>query len=219
MTPLRVQAQLEGAICLPGNSIALDALLASAVAARDGIAPATTREGLQEIEIPVQRSECGRYHLASVAEYQPEQRALRYLTKRAPIEQYQTIGSDKIRRVDITAGENKSYRLPMETVHLVDDRMTWWCIGDANEIRSLLCLVSYLGKKRSVGLGKVRDWLVEPCSTWPGFPVLRDGQALRNLPLDTAGLSDCADHAYAVLTYPYWRHESEVLCAVPRLQV
>ena len=152
--------------------------------------------------------------MASMAEYRVEERALRYLTKRAPIEQYQTIGSAKIRRVDITAGENKSYRLPMETLYLVGDRLEWWCIGDAGEIRSLLALVAYLGKKRAVGLGKVREWLVEPCATWPGFPVMRDGHALRNLPLDTPGLVD-AETAYAVLTYPYWRHEAEELCEVP----
>lgn len=219
MEPLRIDTRITGPICLPDRPIALDALLAAAVAVRAGIAPATTREEVVDIEIPVQRATCGRYHLASVAEYAVEVRSLQYLTKRAPVEQYQTIGSHSIRRVDITAGPNKSYRIPMETLHLVDDRLTWWCVGDANETRALLQLIAYLGRKRSVGLGCVVGWNVERCDTWPGFPVLRSGHPLRTLPHDAPGLHRDVAVEYAVLTYPYWRHEAEELCVVPQRQV
>lgn len=216
MIPLKVTARLAGPVCMPERQVGLDGLLAAAVCVRDGIAPALTSADLVDVEIPVQRSGCGRYYLSSVGEYEPEAYALRYLNKRSPVEQFQTIGSHAIKRVDITSGVNKSYRIPLETVYLVDDLVTWWCVGDRDAIERLLPLITHLGKKRSVGLGRVASWAVGPTDGWPGFPVLRAGKPLRNLPADLAGVSNDADRAYAVMTPPYWRHEMEELCAVPR---
>lgn len=218
MNPLRVTARIGGSICMPERPIAIDGLLAAAVCIRSGVAPALTREELVDVEIPVMRSECGRYHLASFAEFEPEIHALRYLNKRPPIEQYQTIGSLAIKRVDIGSGVNKSYRIPLETMQLVEDALTWWCIGDALEVTALLSLIHHLGKKRSVGLGRVVSWAVEPAEAWDGFPVMRSGMPLRTLPTETAGLDATCERAYAVLSYPYWRHEKEELCAVPLSQ-
>lgn len=216
MNPLKITARLAGPVCMPERPVALDGLVAAAVCVRDGIAPALTAADLVDLEIPVKRSDCGRYYLASVGEYEPETYALRYLNKRSPVEQFQTIGSHTIKRVDITSGVNKSYRIPLETTYLANDLVTWWCIGDRAAIEALLPLITHLGKKRSVGLGKVASWAVEPTDSWPGFPVLRAGQPLRNLPIDLDGVSDDADRAYAVMTPPYWLHEKEELCAVPR---
>ena len=52
---------------------------------------------------------------------------------------------------------------------------------------------------------------VEP---WDGFPVVCGGRALRPLPVDWPGLVEPAK-AYHTLTYPYWEHSREELCAVP----
>lgn len=218
MIPLRVTATISGAICMPERPLALDALLAAAVATREGIQPALTRAELRDIDIPVRRSRCGRYHLATQAEFKIESYAGRYINRRPLIEQYQTIGNAAIKRVDTGSGPNKGYRIPMETVYLELDQLTWWCVGDRTETTSLLSVITHLGRRRAVGLGRVAAWNVSPCEPWEGFPVLRDGFPLRNLPLDTPGLSPDAGQAFAVLTYPYWRHEAEELCAVPLLQ-
>ena len=217
MTPLRVTARLAGVICLPTYPLALDALLAYAVCVRDGIQPATLPSELVDVEVPLQRSACGAFHLASCGAYKLERAELRHIHKRAPIEQYQAIGGDKIKRVMITAGPNKSYRIPLETKHLVNDTIEWWCVGDAEQIESLLSLIHYLGKRRGVGLGRVSKWTIEamgPRQLWEGFPVVRSGKPLRNLPPDWPGLVD-PECAYANLTYPYWVGATEQLCAVP----
>jgi CRISPR type IV-associated protein Csf3 len=126
-----------------------------------------------------------------------------------------------LRHIRINAGPCKSYRIPLETRHLEEDRLTWWCVGDASAIRDLLGWITYLGKKRSVGLGKVRRWTVEPCvPPWgDGFPVVRDGQPMRSLPPDWPGLADDVERAYRVLGCvdgPYWDKTREEICAVPR---
>lgn len=214
MTPLCVTARVAGALALPNHPLALDALLASQVALREGLPAPRHAADCQPIEIPIQREPGGRFHLCSHAEYEWERHALRHINRRAPVEQYQTIGRDKIRRVQITAGANKSYRIPMQTGHVVNDELRWWCVGDADAIRELLAGVVFLGKKRSVGLGKVAAWSVEACPTWAGFPVVRDGKPLRPLPTDWPGL-ERPRCGYANLTYPYWAHEREELLAVP----
>lgn len=214
MIPLVVTAELCGPISLPGGPLALDALLASQVALRLELPPPRHAEDCVPIEIPVEKEPGGRFYLASfsVAEYDAS--ALRYINRRAPVEQYQTIGEAKIRRVQITSGANKSYRIPNEVKHATGDTLTWWCVGDAGAIRDLLSTVLYLGKKRSVGLGKVSRWKVEQCDPWDGFPVVHEGRALRTLPLDWPGLVSPRS-AFRTLLPPYWDHSREALCAVP----
>jgi CRISPR type IV-associated protein Csf3 len=169
---------------------------------------------LLRIEIPVQREPGGRFHLASLGEAEFEMFERRFVNRRFPLPEAQAIGEPKLRRILLSGGPSKNYRIPMETGHLRDDLITWWCVGDREEIGDLLPHVSHLGKRRAVGLGRVREWRVDPCEAWPGFPVVRDGRALRPLPTDWPGLDQPA-LAYRTLTYPYWERAREELCAVP----
>lgn len=215
MTPLCVTADLSGPIGWQWPPLALDALLASQVALGLGLPPPRDASDCQPIEIPVEREPGGRFHLCSFAELVVEGHELRYVNRRAPVEQYQTLGEARIRRVRINAGPDKSYRIPHDVLRLEADRIRWWCVGEAAEIERLLLGVTHLGKRRAVGLGRVLRWTVAPCYSWgAGFPVARDGKPLRSLPQDWPGL--VAPHvAHVALTYPYWDHLREEPCAVP----
>lgn len=206
MIPLRVEARLGRVIVNPSRRIALDALLAAAVAQRDQLPPPVD-DLIVPIEIPVQRSACGRFHLASFSEQEVERREKGYIHKKSIVDKALVFGSKKITRIQTTAGPNKDYRIPIEKGHLVGDRLVWWCIGDVDEIRALLATVHHLGKRRAVGYGRVLEWLVEPCEPWgDGFPVLRDGRPLRPLPVDHEGVS-VRRVAMGALSYPYWQRE------------
>jgi hypothetical protein len=215
MRPLEVRAHIRGALCMPDRPVMLDALLAYAVAMRDGVQPALTRREVVPIEIPVARSECGRFHLASAGHCAIDETELRWLNRRFPTTEAQVMAGPKLRRINITAGLTKSYRIPLATFHAVDDVVTWWCVGERAEVESLLGLVSYVGKKRAVGLGAVRQWEVAEVAPWLGFPVLRDGMPLRPLPDDVSGVSADADRGMSCITYPYWRRHEEQPCFVP----
>lgn len=212
MKPLRVTALLDGALGAR-TPVALDALLAWAVAQRDGVEPAATADEVVDLEIPVARSACGRVYLASFAQYAPEASEKRFVQRRFPIEEAQAIGAASIKRIQINAGPSKSYRIPHELQRVERDEVTWWCLGDAGEIRELLEIVTHLGRRRAVGWGRIREWRVEPCEPWDGFPVVRDGVALRTLPLDWPGLVS-PEPGYATLRPPYWLREREELCAL-----
>lgn len=214
MIPLAITASLSGAVSLPHGPLALDGLLAWAVATRMGKPPASVE--MIPIEIPVEREPGGRFHLCSFSVGENELAEHRWINRRFPTPEAQLMGGPKLRRIDVRAGAQKSYRLPLEAEHQSNDELRWWCIGEPEEIRELLALVGYLGKRRAVGNGRVARWLVEPCEPWgAGFPVVRlDGMPLRTLPLDWPGVAADADVGVNTLTYPYWQHHSEEPCFV-----
>lgn len=214
MRPLRVTAELGGPIALPGGPLALDALLAWAVCAREGH-PQPVDE-IKPVEIPVQREPGGRFHMCSFSVGEVEEYEQRWVNRRFPLTEAQGFAGAKLKRIQVSAGPCKSFRLPLETAHMRDDRLTWWCIGDAEAISALLPLVTHLGKRRAVGNGRVVRWTVEKCETWgEGFPVVLNGQPLRPLPPDWPGLADDVAQEYRTISYPYWDRRHEQLCAVP----
>lgn len=215
MTPLEITAHLRGPIALPHGPMAIDALLAAAVALRDRIPLALNVADIVDIEIPVEREPGKRFYLASFSVGQMEAAERHWVNRRFPIPEAQGMGNTKLRTINITSGPCKSYRLPLEAQHLDDDSLRWWCIGDRDEITGLLGLIRYLGKRRAVGKGRVVQWDVEHCEPWgEGFPVVRNGKPLRPLPPDWHGLVD-PPLAYRTLHYPYWLHTREALCAIP----
>lgn len=215
MEPLRILARLVGPISLRSGSLRLDSLLMAAVAIRDGLPPASIE--MRPIEIPVALEPGGRFHLASFATPRFDRHEVRYINRRFPIAEAQALAEPKFRRIDISAGAQKSYRLPSEVAWAERDELEWYCVGDRRGVGDLLGLISYLGHKRSVGRGKVQRWTVEPVEPWgDGFPVVRDGKPLRALPPDWPGLQDPMI-AYAVMTPPYWEHHREEPCAVPEV--
>lgn len=201
MEPLQISAVMVSPLAVPMYPISLDGLLAAVVCERRGLIAGVGE--MQHVEVPVQRSECGRYHLASVGHYQPIAHELGYSNKRAPVEEYKMLGDSKIKSVQTATGKNKSFRVPQPRA--LTRLMRWWASGDAAEIRDLLRMVTHLGKKRSVGHGKVASWQVEVVAPWDGFPILRpDGTPMRNLPLDTPRLGPSTAIGWGPLTYPYW---------------
>lgn len=218
MTPLRVQARIQSAISLPGSLLMLDSLLASVVAKEQGFDTdfvATLQP--TEIVIPVAKSECGRYHLASAAEYEWEERESTWVNKPSPVAAAQLWANDKV-RLEQGKGLSKPWRLPIATGWVKKDQLTWWCVGDAAEIERLLRYVTHLGKRAAVGKGEVAEWVVTPCDPWAGYPVLRGGYPLRPLPTDMPGLAEDAYIADGRLTYPYWMQDGRDWVALPEPQ-
>lgn len=215
MTPLRVTAHLTGPVCLPNGPVALDSLLQAAVAQRDGLPPPASARECVDLPIPI-AIERGIY-LASVSLYDVELREADWTNRRFPIGEAQDLAGPRLRRIQITAGPAKSYRLPRERLHLVGDEMRWCAIGERNAVADLLTgWIPYVGKRRAVGLGRVVRWEVTACEPWgAGFPVLLEGRPLRSLPLDWPGLSPDAERAHATLSPPYWDMSRRVECAVP----
>lgn len=209
MTPLRISARLVGAIANPTRRIAIDALLAYAVALRDDLPPVANASEVLPIEIPLMRSPCGRFHMCSLSEHDAViERETRYVNRRPVIAEAQLMAGDTVKTIQINGGPDKGYRVPMEVGHYSTGEVWWWAIGDADAVRELLKLVTHLGKRRAVGVGKVLAWEVVECEPWgDDYPVMRDGKPLRALPPEWPGCEGMRT-ARASLTYPYWLRES-----------
>jgi hypothetical protein len=194
--------------------MALDGLLAAAVCLREGVIEPVRVEELRPVEIPVAKEPGGRFHLASFSVGDFERFGPRWVNRRFPIAEAQAMGAPQLRRIPISGGPCKSYRIPLEAGHVRNDVLAWYALGDRDAIAEILSAVSHLGKRRGVGLGRVVGWDVDRCEPWPGFPVVSpEGKPLRTLPLDWPGLVD-PEQGFRVCTFPYWRREAEELCAV-----
>lgn len=200
---------------LSPDALHLDALLMAAVAKRDNLPPLYTAAdaiNAPPLDIPIALSECGRYYLASALIGDVVARENRFVQRRFPLQECIAIGGSSIKRIALTSGSCKSFRVPTEAQHV--PLATWYAIGDEQAVRELLTWITRIGKRRAVGEGLVREWRVQPCELWPGFPVMLDGRPLRHLPADVAGLV-----GYGVRTGrcrpPYWLHHDEVELATP----
>lgn len=217
--PLRITCNLATSICLPERQLALDGLLAWAVVLRTEQPPALSPQDCAHVEIPVLREPAQRFHLASFAEFTIERRTASYTNRRFPIAEAQTMGDPKtVRRILTTGGTTKSFRIPREEIHLAGP-LTWYALANRPLLEELLALITYLGKKRSAGLGRIvpGSWRVERFTPWDeGFPVVRAGQPTRTLPLDWPGLT-AFESGYRTLTYPY-RKQFEQPCAAPLVE-
>lgn len=214
---LRIVAEIEGRIALPSGPMAIDSLLAAMVARRLDLPPLMLASEALPIEIPIQRAPGGAFHLASFSIGAFERFGVKWVNRRFPVAEAQTLGSDKIRRISIASGPCKSYRIPLPAGHLTEDALTWYAVGARDPIAGLLSHCRYLGKRRAVGLGRVVRWTVEPCEPWgAGFPLLSpDGEPLRTLPVTWPGVRHGAEQAFRTLSYPYTDKTREALCYAP----
>lgn len=214
MTPLRITAHVEGSVALTEGALAIDALVMWAQSMSLGLAPIGFRDAV-DIETPIAMDPSRRFHLASFSVVEWEAHEMRYVNRKFPVEQAQMLGEPSFNRIHISAGAQKSYRLPHNLAFPTGGRMDWYVIGDAGPLEELLLLVTHLGRRRAAGRGKVSRWDVQPFEPWgTGFPVVRDGRALRPLPPEWPGVVDPA-MAYATLSPPYWDRTREELCMVP----
>jgi CRISPR type IV-associated protein Csf3 len=109
---------------------------------------------------------------------------------------YIDLGTRKSGRIDIKAGYMKSYRHPIPVILTPD--ITWYAVGDPEELCRMLNLVDYIGKNRSQGFGWIREWRIEP---WHADWSERDDQGwpMRDIPVS----EDMAE-SYEGIRPPYW---------------
>jgi len=212
LEPLRVEAVLASPLC--GDAPHLDALLENAAGAwhPPGEPESRTDRAIPPppvgaISIPLKREplngwlvpHCSSPITSAVLADQHE-----HVGKRISVENANLLAESERGAVNTVATWTKSYRLPVR-VRLVE-RVAWFCVGDAADLERLLLRVPCLGKKRSIGYGRVREWRIEPVAAdWSWYVKTPHGQLLmRPLPVaEVLGLIGYkAD--FAAVCAPYW---------------
>lgn len=233
-TPITITAHMASALAhYPADGLPIDSPLAYAALMEAmgerffGDAPAndeiarTSAEPHPGVPLAVHRYPGGWIYCASLAEVEGAYGSERLhwnkrfadgLAQRA----LEAGGLDITRKskVAINSGEFKSYHMPLY-LELVD-RLTWYAIGDADEVRRLLTThVLHLGKKRNVGHGVVAAWEVEP---WEGpsdrWLWREPGVPARAIPMEMLEAWD-GETMIAGTRPPYWLAAHQEECAVP----
>ena len=94
--------------------------------------------------------------------------------------------------------------------------LVFYCRGERETIRELLCDLRYIGKKSAHGAGKVHSVTIE--ETDEDRSVVSDGELMRPVPYTSSALEKTEGN-YAVrlmpVTHPYWDRGREVYAAIP----
>lgn len=141
-----------------------------------------------------------------------------HVAKRIGVEHSLLLAEDERRVVTTTNSWTKSYRLPLRVRRV--EKVVWLCIGNRREILSSLKLVPAIGKKISIGYGRVARWEIErldyePLRWWPWFI---DGVLMRPLPLAWGKLPQNLQGAkrdYCSVVDPYWHPDRYTEAVVP----
>ncbi len=174
------------------------------------------------IGLPLRQLSGGRYE-ASRGVFSEIGQAIEHYNKRPDF-----FASDKIKFlkndkgiISDSIGEYRAYRVPQLIRTVKDGIVEFFAVGHKAEVEELLSYIPAIGKKPSMGWGRVVRWEVEEIAenyaTWhPDFGLMRpieleEADAIPELMANKG--------KYPVMPYgvkpPYWKKKNHRLCYVP----
>jgi hypothetical protein len=190
MKPLKITAWLDAP--LAGEIPMLDSIVEWSMSLHlDSICPGVKRAGPDEpvepgtIPIPIRRRRVGRFPVplcsAGITPAPIIDTHEHFHMSMAGIRATETCDR---RVLSVKSGQHRSYRLPLRV--RVVDRVCWYVVGRAKDLRRWLRGVPAVGKKTAYGYGLVARWEVEPAGEdWSWFAPSPAGPVLmRPLPAE-----------------------------------
>lgn len=169
-------------------------------------------DGNYDVSLPFLKETDGIYH-ASKLYYHIKHISNSFISKKFELDMYRKYGDKPdLKSVENAAsGPFKSYLVNSE-VKNIDSA---WCFvyGAPDEICSLLSNLKHLGKKSSIGFGKISKIIVE--ETEQDMSILNEkGQLMRHLPESHPLVPKSGNNKKAFMqpTFPYWKRGSETIC-------
>lgn len=111
--------------------------------------------------------------------------------------------------VPIMGGPYKVKHMPV--FYYVANEITWYCVGRAAEIETLLKVITHLGKFAGQGWGRVMEWGVDVIEN--DWSVSKNGQLVRGVPLPHA-VGDFQMSNYGIRP-PYFVAANQMEVAIP----
>lgn len=208
---------------MAGDPPMLDAILEYTMAAIEGKLVSLRRDQpcppAGEIHLPIARRLFGGVNVVCCSSpiLSVKDERVEHFAKRLAVEHSSLLAENRRLKVAMGNSTYKSYRLPLRT-RLVD-RIAWFVRADRKDIKTLVCKVRSLGKKRSYGYARVAEWKVDRVpEDWSIFAPWGDSLVLmRPLPW----CEDLPDNLtgyrrdFGACQAPYWHPERYGEIVVP----
>lgn len=210
MKPMRVTAIMGEPVCYYGDGLHLDSMLAYAMFRESGLEPDSLEP--VDFELPLKkwkfRNFWGWHSSREIADWRKDGKL--EIRKKVEIQKMQEWSSDK--SVNVGSGPMKAYNLELPTRQAFT--IHWYCVGDENEVERLLNThVQHIGKKRSVGMGKVMQWVVDESEK--DFSIEKSRQLMRAMPVGFPLGCDWSGTRIVGIRPPYWHPKRKTLCTIP----
>ena len=215
MKNLQVTARMATAIAVSDNwSPMLDGLLQWLWLDERGLATSNPQSN-QIIEAPIPlRKDCIKeveFWACSAPFYQQQIEEKTRYRKRWDYQDKHCNWGKKKAKVNSSEGHTKSYDLPLRIVET--PRIDWFCVGNPDEILSLLARCQNLGKKRSQGKGQVYKWEINEIDE--DWSLYRNGKLTRPFPLELVDDPMGYDFMRWGWNPPVWLLSNQVTCLMP----
>lgn len=136
------------------------------------------------------------------------------ITKRFDTQLYEFFGGQSIKAMyEAQSGPFKAWFESFEAI--ITDKVTYYVCGDDNTVIDLLGRLRYLGKKTSIGLGKIKKILISEENN--DYSILdKDNNLMRHVP-DIPEFANIANSGKVMfpLSPPYWKNEEATVCVAP----
>lgn len=186
MKAVKVTAHLNSP--LAGEPPQLDGLVEFELSKRQGLAQKIRRDipapPYGQIRIPILRKEIGGKLIPCCSSpiLGPAQDVVECFAKRMAVEHSDLLAEKN--RTQVAVGNNvfKSYRLPLRIRRV--RKIVWFALASRKPTLAVLKSITYLGRKGSIGYGRVERWEAEPVGEdWSWFAESDSGPVLmRPLP-------------------------------------
>jgi len=96
---------------------------------------------------------------------------------------------------------------------MVVDKVVYYVRGDIDVIYNLLKGLRYLGKKASIGMGKIKETIIEEIKE--DYSLIQNNSPMRNLPsIEKYNNLNNSSKVLMPLNPPYWKNHRSVECIV-----
>lgn len=113
--------------------------------------------------------------------------------------------------INISSGPYKAFIFGIERMQV--DKITYYVRGDEARISALLSRLKFIGKKSSLGWGKIQRITVE--TTPEDCSFVCEGKLMRNLPTSHPMVINSGKVALFRPQHPYWKKTGLVECCMP----
>ena len=220
-TPLKIVFDIGSPVYLNSPYLHLDSVLAY-LCLRDAlddyfyILPTEKIIDISQLDIPLKKTE-DIYHssigfYSNIYQLKTDKVYKRFTDK----ETYHLSNKHKKGKILINRGHFKDFIIQMPTI--ITDKIIFYCNGDKKELERLLSHLRNIGKKTSIGGGKINN--IKITETLTDYSFFKDETVMRPIPCNMK-LPLVEGMVFQKATYkpPYWNKHNATMCYMPPNQI